>query len=115
MAVRAKKPVFKKTMHVRKGDKVVVVAGADRSPKPREVLAVDAEAGRVTVQGVNVRVKHERKSQANPQGGRTEKEFSIDASNVMIYSEKAKKGVRTRYEVVDGKKVRVGTCGTRFD
>jgi hypothetical protein len=34
----------------------------------------------------------------------------------LLYSEKAGKGVRTRVEMIDGKKVRVGTsCGTRFD
>lgn len=34
-------------------------------------------------------------------------EFPIDASNVMIYDEKAKKGTRIGYIVKDGKKVRV--------
>ena len=45
-----------------------------------------------------------------------EKEFPIDASNVLLYSEKAGKGVRTRIELKDGKRVRVGIpCGTEFD
>ena len=43
-------------------------------------------------------------------------EFPIDISNVQVYSEKAGKGVRTKIELVDGKRVRVGIpCGTRFD
>jgi large subunit ribosomal protein L24 len=108
--------VVRRKMHVRKGDKVVVTAGADRSNEPREVLEVDAESGRVIVAGVNIRVKHARRSQQNPQGGRIEKEFPIDASNVLLWSDKAGKGVRTRIEVVDGKRVRVGVpCGTHFD
>ena len=103
-------------MHVKKGDKVIVKVGADQSSEPREVLSVDADAGRVIVQGVNMRWKHMRASQANPQGDRVQREFPIDASNVMLFSEKAGKGVRTRVEVVDGKKVRVGVpCGTKFD
>jgi len=102
-------------LHVKKGDKVVVVTGAWKGDEPREVLKVDIEAGRVVVAGVNIRFKHEKRSPQNPDGGRIEKEFPIDASNVRLWSEKAGKGVRTRNERVDGKRVRVGTCGTRFD
>jgi large subunit ribosomal protein L24 len=40
------------------------------------------KTGRVLVEGVNIRVKHLRKSQTNPQGGRVEREFPIHASNV---------------------------------
>lgn len=105
-----------RSLHVKKGDKVVVVTGADKSNEPHEVLRVDRESGRVVVEGVNQRWKHERRSQQNPEGGRVQKEFPIDASNVLLWSEKAGKGVRTRIEVVDGKRIRVGVpCGTRFD
>lgn len=103
-------------VHVKKGDKVVVVSGAARSTEPHEVLRVERDSGRIVVEGVNMRWKHERRSQQNPEGGRVQKEFPIDASNVLLFSEKAGKGVRTRIETVDGKKVRVGIpCGTRFD
>ena len=97
------------------GDKVVVTSGADKSGEPHEVLKVNAEGNKVVVQGVNMRWKHLRRSQANPKGGRVRKEFPIQISNVQLYSEKAKKGVRVRFEIKDGKKVRVGTCGTVFE
>ena len=43
-------------------------------------------------------------------------EHPIDVSNVLLFSEKLGKGTRTKTEVVDGKKVRVGvSCGTKFD
>lgn len=104
------------SIHVKKGDKVVVTAGADKSDEPREVLSVDVENNKVIVQGTNVRWKHMRRSQENPEGGRIQREFPIDASNVLLFSEKAGKGVRTKNEVVDGKKIRVGvSCGTKFD
>ena len=106
-----------KGVHVKKGDKVVVIAGADKS-KDRvcEILQVDAEKGRVLVRDVNVRWKHLRRSPQNPQGGRVQRNFPIDASNVMLWSEKAGKGVRTKIEIIDDKRVRVGKpCGTRFD
>ncbi|MFO1051343.1 MAG: 50S ribosomal protein L24 [Planctomycetota bacterium] len=103
-------------VHVKKGDKVVVISGAYKSEEPREVLAVHPADGRVIVQGVNMRWKHHRRTQQNPQGGRVQHEAPIDASKVLLWSQKAGKGVRTRVEVVDGKRVRVGVpCGTRFD
>ncbi|MEZ5963343.1 MAG: 50S ribosomal protein L24 [Planctomycetota bacterium] len=105
----------RKKMHVKKGDKVVVIAGRWRSSEPREVLKVDALKSRVVVQGVNLRWKNTARSQQNPKGERVQKEFPIASSNVLLWSEKAKKGVRTRSQVVDGKRVRVGTCGTKFD
>lgn len=102
--------------HVKKGDKVVVIRGADKSDKPHEVIEVHDHNDRVLVRDVNLRWKHEKPSQSNPKGGRTRKEFPIHISNVLLYSEKAGKGVRTRTEVKDGKKVRVGVaCGTRFE
>lgn len=109
------KPV-RRALHVRKGDKVVVTNGQYKSNEPREVLKVDAAAGRVIVQGVNLRWKHQRRSQQNPKGGRVQMEQAIDASNVLVFSEKLGKGTRTKVMVVDGKKVRVGVrCGTKFD
>jgi large subunit ribosomal protein L24 len=106
---------FTPRLHIKKGDNVVVISGADKSSKPHEVLAVDAELDKVTVKDVNMRWKHLKRSQQNPQGGRVRKEFPIDSSNVLLFSEQAGKGVRTHVEVIDGAKVRVGTCGTRFD
>lgn len=103
----------RRRLRLKRGDKVVVVSGADKG-KSGEILKVDDVASRVLVHGVNLRTKHQRKTQENPQGGVTKKEFPIDVSNVMLMSDKAKKGVRVRYEVRDGKKVRVGTCGTVF-
>jgi large subunit ribosomal protein L24 len=68
-------------MHVKKDDEVLVLAGNDRG-KTGRVLRVIPKQGRVVVEGVNLRTKHLRRSQANPQGGRVEREFPIHASNV---------------------------------
>ncbi|MCB9887676.1 MAG: 50S ribosomal protein L24 [Planctomycetes bacterium] len=103
-------------MHVKKGDKVVVHSGQYKSNEPREVLKVDLEKSRVIVQGVNLRWKHQRRSQENPKGGRVQLEMPIPASKVLLFSEKLGKGTRTKIAVVDGKKRRVGVkCGTQFD
>jgi large subunit ribosomal protein L24 len=107
--------VVKRRTRIKRGDKVVITTGVDKSDEPHEVLRVIDDGKRVVVKGVNMRWKHLRRSQANPKGGRIRKEFPIDISNVLLYSEKAHKGVRTRFETKGDKKVRVGTCGTVFD
>ncbi|SFE60279.1 large subunit ribosomal protein L24 [Peptostreptococcus sp. D1] len=93
-------------MRVKKGDTVVVIAGKDKGKKGL-VLSVDAKKNRVLVEGINVVTKHNKPSQTNPQGGITTKEAPIHISNVMPFDPEAGKGVRVRYKVVDGKKVRV--------
>ena len=106
----------RRKLHVKKGDKVVVTTGQYKSDEPKEVLKVDAEKRRVIVAGVNMRWKHQRRSQQNPKGGRVQMEMPIDVSNVLLFSEKLGKGTRTKTQIVDGKKVRVGVrCGTQFD
>jgi large subunit ribosomal protein L24 len=106
----------RRRLHVKKGDKVVVTTGQYKSSEPKEVLKVDADKGRVIVAGVNLRWKHQRRSQQNPKGGRVQMEIPIDVSNVLLFSETLGKGTRTKTQIVDGKKVRVGVrCGTQFD
>jgi large subunit ribosomal protein L24 len=54
------------------------------------------EKNRIVVEGINLRYRHRKPTQQNPQGERVRLESSINASNVMLYDEKAKKGVRKR-------------------
>lgn len=113
MLANKPKPVV--SVHVKKGDQVVVTSGQYKSNEPREVLKVQAD-GRVIVQGVNLRWKHQRRSQQNPKGGRVQLEMPISASKVLLFSSKLGKGTRTKVQVVGGKKCRVGVkCGTNFD
>jgi len=113
MLANKPKPVV--SVHVKKGDQVVVTSGQYKSNEPREVLKVQAD-GRVIVHGVNLRGKHQRRSQQNPKGGRVQIEMPIPASKVLLFSEKLKAGTRTRNTRADGKPVRGGVkCGTKFD
>ena len=108
-------PKVERRVHVKKGDKVVVTSGQYKSNEVREILKVQAD-GRVIVQGVNLRWKHQKRSQQNPKGGRVQMELPIDASKVLLWSEKQKKGTRTKIQIVNGKKARIGVrCGTNFD
>lgn len=93
-------------MHVKKGDTVVVISGKDKG-KVGKVLTAIPKKNRVIVEGVNIVVKHQKPTQQMQQGGRIEQEGSINVSNVMLYCNKEKKGVRVRYKVENGKKVRV--------
>ena len=72
------------------------------------VRAVDPRNETVIVEGVNFRYRHLRKGPKHPQGGRLEKEMPIHISNVMLYCEHCKKGVRVkRRKAADGTAMRV--------
>lgn len=102
-------------MHVKKGDKVQVIAGQDKGATGT-VLQVFPKENRVIVEGVNMIVKHQKPRGLNQPGGRLETEGTIHASNVLLYDNKENKGVRTRKEEKDGKKVRVSTkSGEQLD
>ncbi|MEX2216626.1 MAG: 50S ribosomal protein L24 [Phycisphaeraceae bacterium] len=91
--------------HVRKGDLVQVIAGDDKG-RQGVILRVITKDERVVVQGVNVRRKHVRPSQQNPQGGTVDREMSIHMSNVLPVVN----GKPTRVRFVtkdDGTKIRV--------
>jgi large subunit ribosomal protein L24 len=68
--------------HVKKGDEVVVIAGADKG-KRGKIIAVETGKQRVIVEGVHMIKKHMRKSQDNPQGAIIEREGTLHISNVM--------------------------------
>lgn len=55
-------------MHVKKGDKVMVISGKDKG-KQGTILAAFPKKDRVLVEGVNMVKKHSKPTQANPQGG----------------------------------------------
>lgn len=72
-----------KSLHIRKGDTVLVLKGKDAG-KRGKVLKVDPERRRVVVEGINTAKKHMRPSQANPQGGVLDWELPVDVSNVIL-------------------------------
>ena len=92
-------------MDLRKGDKVIVIAGRDKG-KSGVIQKVLPELNRVVVEGVNVRKKHQKPTQANPEGSIVEIYAPIDASNVMLEDPKTKKPTRIGHKEVKGKKVR---------
>lgn len=74
------------SFHVKKGDEVVVIAGADRG-KRGKIIAVASKKSRVIIEGVHMIKRHTRKSQQHPQGAIVEREGTLHISNVMKAAE----------------------------
>ena len=88
---------------LKKGDKVVVLAGKDKG-KQGEITAVMPKDGKAVVDGVNVAIRHQRQTQTT-QGGRVAKNMPIDLSNLSLM-DKNGKATRVGFREEDGKKVR---------
>jgi len=101
---------------VKKNDTVVVIAGKNKGNRGK-VLAVDVESDKVIVEGVNLRTKHMKPSQANPQGGRVRKEFPIHLSNVMVADPVSGEPTRVRIRTLEsGTRVRIAVkSGEQLD
>ncbi|KGP72480.1 50S ribosomal protein L24 [Pontibacillus yanchengensis] len=93
-------------MHVKKGDKVMVITGKDKG-KEATILEAYPKKERVLVEGVNVIKKHAKPSQDNPQGGILSQEAPIHVSNVLPIDPKTGEPTRVSYEERDGNKVRI--------
>ena len=93
--------------HIRKNDKVKVVAGKDKG-KISKVLGVVRKKNRLLIENVNIVKRHTRPSAKNKQGGIVEGEAPIHWSNVMLMCGKCLAAVRIKIRKLDdGKKVRV--------
>jgi len=98
---------------LRKGDKVVVLAGKDKG-KEGVVASVDPKANKAVVDGVNIAIRHTKQTQAS-QGGRLPKAMPIDLSNLSVLDANGK-ATRVGFRTEDGKKVRFAkTTGDVID
>ncbi len=86
-------------MKIIKNDTVVVIAGNDKG-KTGKVLKVFPKTERIIIEGVNLRKRHTKPSQKNPQGGIIEKEAPIHVSNVMILDPKSKEPTRIGSKII---------------
>jgi large subunit ribosomal protein L24 len=91
---------------IRKGDKVVVLAGKDKG-RTGEVVRVMPKDDKAVVRGVNMIHRHQKQTQAQ-EGGIITKEAPIHLSNIALADPKDGKPTRVGFQVQkDGKKVRV--------
>lgn len=73
---------MQKKFHVKKGDEVVIISGADKL-KRGKIIEVLRGKQRVIVEGTHMIKRHTRKNQNNPQGAIIEREGTVHVSNVM--------------------------------
>ncbi|MEP2030465.1 MAG: 50S ribosomal protein L24 [Paracoccaceae bacterium] len=98
---------------LRKGDKVIVLAGKDKG-KEGTIASVDPKAGKAVVEGVNIAIRHTKQSQTD-QGGRVPKAMPIDLSNLSMLDAKGK-ATRVGFKMDGDKKVRFAkTTGDVID
>ncbi|MEP9398369.1 50S ribosomal protein L24 [Mesorhizobium sp. KR2-14] len=91
---------------IRKGDKVVVLAGKDKG-RSGEVLRVMPKDDKAVVRGVNMVRRHQKQTQSQ-EGGIISKEAPIHLSNLALADPKDGKPTRVGFQIQqDGTKVRV--------
>ena len=92
-------------MKLKKGDKVVVIAGSNKGKEGTITKVLDEK---VIIEGVNLSKKHLKPKNNNGTGEIIEQEAPIHASNVMIIDPKTKKPTKIK-KVIDekGKKIRI--------
>ncbi len=106
---------------IKRGDQVVFISGREfnrydsngkRTPLRATVIAVDPRKGKVKVEGAMIMKRHRKAvPQMNVEGGIIEQESWIDMSNVAHIDPETGKPTRIKYEIQDGKKVRVAKSG----
>jgi large subunit ribosomal protein L24 len=89
---------------LKKGDKVVVIAGKDKGKKGQISRVLPAE-GKAVVSGVNVAVRHSKQT-AQGQGGRIARELPIQLSNLALVDPKSGEATRVGFRIEKGEKVR---------
>ncbi|TSC86198.1 MAG: large subunit ribosomal protein L24 [Parcubacteria group bacterium Gr01-1014_8] len=93
-------------MKLKKGDKVIVIAGKNRGVSGVIVRALPRE-NLVVVDGVNIVKKHRRATANNRSGQIIDKTLPIHASNVMLIDPKSGKPTRIKIVRKDGARQRV--------
>ena len=98
---------------LKKGDKVVLLAGKDKG-KEGTITSIDPKAGKAVVEGINIAIRATRQSQES-QGGRIPKAMPVDLSN-LAFLDKNGKATRVGFKFEGEKKVRFAkTTGDVID
>ena len=107
MARRKKLEVRKRKFHVKTGDEVLVLSGKDRG-KTGVILHMIPEKDRAIVEGINMIIKHMRRTSPQEQSGRIEREGTIHVSNLKLICPRCNQPTRTsRRKLETGFRVRI--------
>ena len=101
---------------IKTGDTVLVNSGKDSGKKGKVLAIKETKKGvRVVVEGVNIITKAKKARTAQEKSELVKVEGTIDVSNVNVVCPTCGKPTRVKHAVVDGKKVRVCSCGSVLD
>lgn len=92
-------------MKLKKGDKVVVIAGKSKGQEAA-IVRVLTKKSLVLLDGVNKAKRHQRPTAQNRKGQIIDKPMPIHVSNVMLVDPKSGKPTRVRIVREDGHRVR---------
>lgn len=95
-------------MRIKKGDKVKILAGKDKG-KTGKILSVFPEREKVSVEGINILIKHLRPRKQGEKGQRIQFPAPMSISNVMLICPKCSKTTRVGYRRLENKK-KVRAC-----
>jgi len=93
-------------MKIKKGDIVLIISGKDRTKKGK-VLKVFPKEGKILVEGINLRKKHQRSKRTGEKGQIVEMSTPVDISNAKLICSKCNKATRVGYKIVENKKFRI--------
>ncbi len=93
-------------MKIKKGDKIIVIAGKDKG-KTGVVVRALPSINKVIIDGVNLAKKHQKPIKSGTKGQIVEVAMPIHVSNIAIEDPKTKKPTRIKIDRKDGKRVRV--------
>jgi len=100
------------SMHIKKGDTVVVISGDDKGKKGK-VIATSPKESKVIVEKINMISKHVKPKKQGEVGGIVNAEAAMYACKVNLYCPNCDKGVRVKHKILENnEKVRVcAKCG----
>ena len=94
-------------LKLKKNDTVTVISGRDRGKKGK-IIRLFPKGQKAIVEGINLKKKHMRPTQANPKGGITAIEGRIHLSKLMLMDPHSSKPTRVGYTILaDGTKKRI--------
>ncbi len=93
-------------MKIKKGDQVLIISGKDKGRKSKVIEALP-KSGKVIVENINLRKKHNRAKKSGEKGQIVELAIAFDASNTKVICPKCGKPTRIGYKIEGDKKFRV--------
>lgn len=93
-----RKKLERHKLHIKAGDEVYVLSGKDKG-KTGTILHIIPEKDRAIVEGINMIIKHVRRTSPQEQSGRIEREAPVHISNLKLICPRCNQATRTRRDL----------------